>query len=420
INPHLSLSSGADDNWSFCERMVALRDSLPYEIDGLVFKVNNFDLQQRLGFISRAPRWAIAYKFPAQEALTQVENIEFQVGRTGAITPVARLKPVFVGGVNVSNATLHNMDEIERLDVRIGDWVVIHRAGDVIPKVARVELAKRSAEVSHAVVPSQCPQCESDVVKVEGEAVYRCTGGMACSAQRKEALIHYVSKKAMDIDGLGEKLIDILVEKSLVEKFSDIYQLNKLTLIRLDRMADKSAQKLLKAIEASKATTLAKFIYALGIREVGEATARNLALSFGFIEHLLAADTERLEQIDDVGPIVAKHIVNYFSVQANLDEIKALQGAGVHWDEAAPAQADELPLAGKTYVLTGTLEQMGRSEAKDILQSLGAKVSGSVSKKTDCVVAGAAAGSKLTKAQDLGIEVLDEQAFIDFVKAIKA
>ncbi|EPJ50943.1 MAG: DNA ligase [Osedax symbiont Rs2] len=416
INPHLLKSTGITDTISYIEKMQQLRSQLPYEIDGLVFKVNNFTLQQRLGFISRAPRWAIAYKFPAQEQITQVEKVEFQVGRTGAITPVARLTPVFVGGVTVSNATLHNMDEIDRLQLKVGDWVVVHRAGDVIPKVVRVIQDKRPDDAAEVEFPDGCPVCQSAIVKIEGEAISRCSGGLTCAAQRKEALVHYVSKKALDIDGLGEKLIDTLVSKEMVAKFDDIYYLSKVNLMRLERMGDKSVDKLLATIERTKKTSLEKFIYALGIREVGEATARNLANEFGFLQRIIDASVERLEQVTDVGPIVAKHIVSFFAQTHNLQVIDSLRSAGVTWPEAEPIAEDELLLAGKVYVLTGTLEQMGRSEAKAHLQEMGAKVAGSVSKKTDCVVAGAAAGSKLKKAEDLGIEVLTEQQFVDFLR----
>ncbi|EPJ46674.1 MAG: DNA ligase [Osedax symbiont Rs1] len=417
INPHLSKAQNIGDKISYIDTMQKLRDQLPYEIDGLVFKVNNYHLQQRLGFISRAPRWAIAYKFPAQEALTEVENVEFQVGRTGAITPVARLKPVFVGGVTVSNATLHNMDEIQRLGLQVKDTVVVHRAGDVIPKVVRVILEQRPADAYAVEFPTQCPVCQAEIVRIAGEVVSRCSGGLACAAQRKEALVHYVSKKALDIDGLGEKLIDTLVSKEMVAKFDDIYHLSKSNLMRLERMGDKSVDKLLQTIERTKQTSLARFIYALGIREVGEATARNLAREFGYLDRVMTASVERLEQVSDVGPIVAKHLASFFSQAQNLAVIDSLRTAGVNWPEAEPIAEAELSLANKVYVLTGTLEQMGRAEAKAHLQELGAKVAGSVSKKTDCVVAGTAAGSKLTKAQDLGVEILTEVEFIAFLKA---
>ncbi len=417
VNPHLSKAQNIGDKISYIDTMQKLRDQLPYEIDGLVFKVNNYHLQQRLGFISRAPRWAIAYKFPAQEALTEVENVEFQVGRTGAITPVARLKPVFVGGATVSNATLHNMDEIQRLGLQVKDTVVVHRAGDVIPKIVRVITEQRPANAFAIEFPTQCPVCQAEIVRIAGEVISRCSGGLTCAAQRKEALVHYVSKKALDIDGLGEKLIDTLVSKEMVAKFDDIYHLSKPNLMRLERMGDKSVDKLLQTIERTKQTSLARFIYALGIREVGEATARNLAREFGYLDRVMIASVERLEQVSDVGPIVAKHIASFFSQAQNLAVIDSLRAAGVHWPEAEPIVEAELSLANKVYVLSGTLEQMGRAEAKAHLQELGAKVAGSVSKKTDCVVAGTAAGSKLTKAQDLGIEILTEVEFIEFLKA---
>lgn len=417
INPYLDIAEGIEEAVEYYAKMVDVRNELPYEIDGLVFKVNQYSLQQRLGFISRAPRWAIAHKFPAEEAMTQIEKIEFQVGRTGAVTPVARLNSVFVGGVTVSNATLHNMDEIERLGVKEKDWVVVHRAGDVIPKVARVIIEKRPADARDVTIPHECPICQSEVIRIEGEAIYRCTAGFNCPAQRKEALIHYASKKALDIDGLGEKLITMLVEKEMVAKLDDIYSLSRINLIRLERMGEKSVDKLLQVIEKTKITTLERFIYALGIREVGEATARNLAIEFGFLERIIDADVQRLEQVTDVGPIVAQHIASFFSQDNNISMINRLKDAGVNWPESEPQVKEALPLADKTYVLTGTLEQMGRSEAKGFLQALGAKVSGSVSKKTDCVIAGAAAGSKLEKAEKLEIEVLTEVQFIEYLQS---
>ncbi|MEM5528668.1 NAD-dependent DNA ligase LigA [Gammaproteobacteria bacterium AS21] len=418
INPYLTKAVDIEQQLEFIEKMQALRENLPYEIDGLVFKVNDYALQQRLGFISRAPRWATAYKFPAQEAVTKIENVEFQVGRTGAVTPVARLEPVFVGGVTVSNATLHNMDEVARLDVKIGDYVVVHRAGDVIPKISRVLLEKRSADVSDVEFPNECPICQSQIVRITGEAISRCSGGLTCAAQRKEAIVHYVSKKALDIDGLGEKLIDTLVSKEMVINLDDLYNLSKINLLRLERMGEKSVDKLLKNIEQAKHTSLAKFIYALGIREVGEATARNLAVEFGFLDRIVAASVERLEQVSDVGPIVAKHIASFFAQTQNLQVIERLREAGVNWPESEPVAADTLALAGKVYVLTGTLQLMGRAEAKAYLQELGAKVSGSVSKNTDCVVAGEAAGSKLKKASDLGVKVLTEAEFVLFLQGL--
>ena len=417
ISHYLELVDGAEGCLDYYQRMAELRNGLLYEIDGLVFKVNEYSLQQRLGFVSRYPRWAIAHKFPAQEEMTQVENIEFQVGRTGAITPVARLKPVFVGGVTVSNATLHNMDEITRLDLKINDWVIIHRAGEVIPKVVRVVVAQRPDDVVDVVFPQHCPVCDSDVEKVEGEAIARCSGGLSCSAQRKEALRHYASRKALNIDGLGEKLIDALVEKGLLSSIADIYQLKRQDIADLDRMGEKSADNLLVAIDKSKSTSLAHFIYSLGIREVGEATARNLANAFGDLDGLIEASEEQLIAVSDVGDIVAHHILTFFQQPHNLEVISALRDAGVNWPIQEVAEAKAQPLLNKIYVLTGTLEHMGRDEAKEKLQQLGAKVSGSVSKKTDCVIAGPGAGSKLVKAESLGVAVLDEEGFIELLSS---
>ncbi|WP_375176823.1 NAD-dependent DNA ligase LigA [Marinobacter mobilis] len=416
INPEMSKVVGANGCLEAYEALLAKRADLPYEIDGIVFKVNRLDLQVRLGFVSRAPRWAIAHKFPAEEALTILEDVEFQVGRTGAVTPVARLKPVFVGGVTVSNATLHNMDEIERLDVRIGDTVFVRRAGDVIPQVVKVVADKRPAGAREIHLPSQCPVCDSDVIQVEGEAVARCSGGLFCPAQRKEAIRHYASRKAMDIEGLGDKLIDTLVERELVTTVADIYRLRKADLVGLERMGDKSAANLIKAIEGAKAPELWRFIYALGIREVGEATAKGLARHFGTLESLAAADEDTLQDVPDVGPIVAGHVHGFFTQPHNQETIQSLQANGVSWQQELVSE-DEQPLAGETWVLTGTLSKMSRAEAKDILERLGAKVAGSVSAKTSCVVAGEAAGSKLTKAQNLGVKVLDEDEFQAFLAA---
>ncbi len=388
------------------------RNDLAYEIDGIVFKVNHIEKQQQLGFISRAPRWAIARKFPAQEEMTILEGVDFQVGRTGAITPVARLKPVFVGGVTVSNATLHNMDEIRRLDVRIGDTVIIHRAGDVIPKVARVLLDKRPDNVSPIEMLTACPVCGSQIERVEDEAIARCSGGLFCGAQRKEAIKHFSSRKAMDIDGLGDKIVEQLVDEGLIESFVDLYKLDLEKVAQLERMAQKSAQNLLQSIENSKKTTLAKFLFSLGIREVGITTAQNLQNFFLDIRTLVKADFDTLISVPDVGPIVAKYILSFFAEPHNQTVIDGLLSVGIHWPKVAVKSQDELPLLGKTYVVTGTLSLMGRDDAKGYLQSLGAKVSGSVSAKTHALVAGEKAGSKLKKAQDLGLEVLDEGAFI--------
>ncbi|WP_206441507.1 NAD-dependent DNA ligase LigA [Amphritea opalescens] len=411
INAEMAVVQGAKGCLEYFDALSERRNQLAYEIDGIVFKVNDIALQQRLGFVSRAPRWAIAHKFPAQEEMTIVNAIEFQVGRTGAITPVARLQPVFVGGVTVSNATLHNMDEVERLDIRAGDSVIIRRAGDVIPQVVSVVLELRPANTEVVQLPQRCPVCDSEIIRVDSEAVARCSGGLSCAAQRKEALKHYVSRKAMDIDGLGEKLIDGLVEKELVHSPADLYRLHHLQLASMERMGDKSATKLLQSIEKSKATELANFIYALGIREVGEATARTLALHFGSLEAVMSASEEELQAAPDIGPIVAQYIVSFFHQVHNREVIEALRAAGVHWQNVEVDHQD-LPLAGQTWVLTGTLEQMPRTEAKKQLLALGAKVAGSVSKKTDCVVAGPGAGSKLQKAEELNIPVMDEPQLI--------
>lgn len=394
------------------------RDQLPYDIDGIVFKVNSRRLQERLGFVSRAPRWAIAYKFPAQEEITLLQEVEFQVGRTGAVTPVARLEPVFVGGVTVSNATLHNKDEVERLGVMEGDTVIVRRAGDVIPQVVSVVQSRRPDDAKAIVFPLTCPVCDSPTEVTSGEAITRCTGGLICEAQRKEAIKHFSSRKAMDIDGLGDKIVEQLVDEGLIHSVADLFQLQVEQLTTLDRMGEKSASNLVAALELSKATTLDRFIYALGIREVGEATARTLARHFGNLSALMTCNEESLQDIDDVGPVVAHYITDFFKQSHNCEAITALQNSGVHWSDIEVSQEAE-PLAGKTYVLTGKLELMSRSEAKEKLQNLGAKVAGSVSVKTDCVIAGPAAGSKLTKAESLGIPVMDEQELIDFLQGFQ-
>jgi DNA ligase (NAD+) len=414
INPEMSLAIGADQCLEAYEALMAKRDSLPYEIDGIVFKVNRLDLQQQLGFVSRAPRWAIAQKFPAQEELTVVESVEFQVGRTGAITPVARLKPVFVGGVTVSNATLHNMDEVRRLDLHIGDTVFIRRAGDVIPKVVKVVQDKRRADAGVIELPAQCPACGSDVVQIEGEVIARCSGGLFCPAQRKEAIRHYASRKALDIEGLGDKWVDILVDSEKVETIADLYRLRKADLTGLERMGDKSASNLIAAIDASRQPLLWRFLYALGIREVGEATAKSLAGYFGRLEAIAEADESALQAVSDVGPIVAGHLRSFFEQSHNQEILHNLKQAGVIW-QTQEITAVSRPLHAQTWVLTGTMEQMTREQAKQKLEGLGAKVAGSVSKKTACVVAGEAAGSKLTKAQQLGVEVLSEQGLLDLL-----
>ena len=419
INEHLQQTLGVDGCQRYFEHMGTLRDSLDYDIDGVVFKVDDIGLQQILGFVARAPRWAIACKFPAQEKATRLLGVDFQVGRTGAVTPVARLEPVFVGGVTVSNATLHNMDEIERLNLMVGDQVIVRRAGDVIPQVVAVVESMRPDDAIPVQLPSHCPVCGSDVERLEGEAVARCSGGLYCAAQRKESIIHYASRKAMDIEGLGDKLVEMLVDQDLVKQIPDLYQLELEQISALERMGDKSAQNLLDALEESKDTSLARFIYALGIREVGEVTAQQLAQSFGDLLALMQADEEALLEVPDVGPIVARHLRTFFSQPHNVETIENLLAAGVRWPQVEQPAADSQPLKGKTYVLTGTLETMTRDEAKRRLLALGAKVSGSVSKQTHCVVAGSGAGSKLTKAEKLGVSVIDEQALLQMLAELE-
>jgi DNA ligase (NAD+) len=415
ISDEIRRGEGAAFVQSFYEDIQQRREGLPYEIDGVVIKVDSSRWQNELGFVSRAPRWATAYKFPAQEAVTTIQAIEFQVGRTGALTPVARLAPVFVGGVTVSNATLHNFDEIERMDVRVGDSVVIYRAGDVIPKVVRVLAERRPADALPVVLPTQCPVCGSDVERPEDEAIARCSGGLFCPAQQKEALKHFVSRRAMDIEGLGDKWIEQLVDLGLIKSSADLFRLKKDDLTPLERMGEKSADNLIKAIAQGKATTLPRFLYALGIREVGEATALQLARHFGRLDALMMADEAALMQVPDVGPVVAESIATFFRQPHNREVIEQLVELGVHWEDLE-AQADKpQPLAGQTWVLTGSLATMSRDQAKEKLQQLGAKVSGSVSKKTYCVVAGEAAGSKLADAEKLGVQVMDEAAFVELL-----
>ena len=401
--------TGIDGCMAFYQDIGSRRDALAYDIDGVVYKVNHLDYQKELGFVSRAPRWAIAHKFPAEEELTLVRDIEFQVGRTGAITPVARLEPVFVGGVTVSNATLHNMDELHRKDVRVGDTVIVRRAGDVIPEVVKVIPGKRPAKTKIVKAPTKCPVCGSAVARAEDEAVTRCSGGLFCSAQRSEALKHFVSRRALDVDGLGSKLIEQLVAVDRIKTPADIFGLEKEELIEMERMGEKSAENLLASIDKSKNTTLSRFLYALGIREVGEATASSLAAHYGKLEGIAAADEEALQQVDDVGPVVASRIRAFFAEKHNQEVIQRLIDSGVTWIETEPRQApvDGL-LSGKTFVLTGTLSSMTRDEAKDKILAVGGKVTGSVSKKTDFVVYGDNAGSKLTKAQNLNITTLNE------------
>jgi len=398
---------GAKGCYQYYEKLLKRRDKLPYEIDGIVYKVNRFDQQQTLGFVSRAPRWATAHKFPAQEKTTKLLAIDIQVGRTGALTPVARLEPVEVGGVTVTNATLHNQDEIERKDVRVGDTVIVRRAGDVIPEVVGSIKDKRKKGARKFKFPTQCPECDSEVVRIDGEAKARCSGGLYCPAQRKESIKHFASRRAMDIEGLGNKLVEQLVDEKLISDAADLYTLSASQLAGMERMGEKSANNLIESLEKSKSITLPRFIFSLGIREVGEATARSLANHFGNLEKIMAATSEDLEQVPDVGPVVARNIETFDHQSHNRDVIDKLIKNGVHWDDVEVNDATEQPLAGQIIVLTGALS-MPRGEAKDTLQAMGAKVSGSVSKKTTVVIAGADAGSKLTKANDLGILVLDE------------
>jgi len=412
VSSEIKVVKGAEGCLAYHQSISEKRDSLGYEIDGVVNKVNSIELQEELGFVARAPRWAIAHKFPAQEEMTQLIGVDFQVGRTGALTPVARLEPVSVGGVTVSNATLHNMDEIARLDARIGDTVIIRRAGDVIPQVVSVILEKRPAKAEIILTPEHCPVCNSPVERTEGEAAIRCTGGLICSAQRKESIKHFASRKAMDIDGLGDKLVEIFADKGMVQSISDLYRLEASDIASLDRMGEKSSENLIEALEHSKNTTLPKFLYSLGIREVGEVTAKNIAHHFLTLDAIIKASQEELESVPDVGPIVAHHIRAFFDNVENLEQIEELKELGVNWPDIEKKSDDELPLKGKTYVITGTLEGISRPEAKAKLEALGAKVSGSVSSKTTGLIAGASAGSKLKKAQELGVEVLD-QSFLD-------
>ena len=427
VSRECRVAEGAQELVEFHRCIAAMRDSLPFDIDGVVYKVNSLTLQNELGFITREPRWAVAHKYPAEEQMTVVRGIDIQVGRTGKLTPVAKLEPVFVGGTTVSNATLHNEDETRRKDVRVGDTVIVRRAGDVIPEVVGVVLDRRLADIGkpfdlHKQLGGRCPICGSAIVREEGEADWRCTGGLFCPAQRQQALLHFASRRALDIEGLGYKLVEQLVDQEIVSTPADIYDKQKLnlqTLADLDRMGEKSAQNLLEAIEQSKHTTLARFIYALGIRNVGEATAKDLARYFGKLRNLIGADEDQLQRVSDVGPIVAQSIHAFFKEKHNIEVIENLLDAGrggIELEEYEGEPAEELPLAGKTFVLTGTLPSMSRDEAKAKLEALGAKVAGSVSKKTDYVVAGAEAGSKLEKAQELNVTVLDGQQFLRMLK----
>jgi DNA ligase (NAD+) len=406
---------GAAGLVDFHQRMGQARDGLPFDIDGVVYKVNSLAAQRQLGFVTREPRWAVAHKYPAQEQLTTVQAIEVQVGRTGKLTPVAKLAPVFVGGVTVTNATLHNEDEARRKDVRVGDTVVVRRAGDVIPEVVSVVLEKRLQDAQIFTMLHQCPVCGSPAVREEGEADYRCTGGLFCSAQRKQAILHFAHRRAVEIEDLGDKLVEQLVDAGVVKTLPDLYRMGFTALVTLERMAEKSANNVLASIEKSKQTTLPRFLFGLGIRHVGEATAKELARHFGKMDAIMDATVDQLLQVADVGPIVALSLRTFFDQPHNREVVEQLRACGVTWTEGEPTAGASLPLAGQTFVLTGTLPTLSRDQAKDMLETLGAKVAGSVSKKTHCVVAGAEAGSKLDKAQELGIKVLDEAGLLALV-----
>ncbi|SFC62037.1 DNA ligase (NAD+) [Polaromonas sp. OV174] len=405
-------AQGATELIAFHQRMGAARDSLPYDIDGVVYKVNSLALQRQMGFVTREPRWAVAHKYPAQEQLTTVLAIDVQVGRTGKLTPVAKLAPVFVGGVTVTNATLHNEDEARRKDVRVGDTVIVRRAGDVIPEVVSVLLDKRVADAPQFTMPRQCPVCGSAAVREEGEADYRCTGGLFCGAQRKEAILHFAHRRAVEVEGLGDKLVEQMVDANVIRTLPDLYKLGFTALASLDRMADKSANKLLEALEKSKQTTLPRFLFGLGIRHVGEATAKELARHFGKLDAIMDATEEQLLEVSDVGPIVAQSLRTFFEQPHNREVVEQLRACGVTWEEGEPAARAPQPLSGKTLVITGTLPSLSRDEAKDMVEAAGGKVAGSVSKKTDYVVAGAEAGSKLLKAQELGLAIIDEAGLL--------
>ena len=415
INPESQVVKGVKGCHEYYEKLASKRDSLPDEIDGIVYKVDSIEFQNILGFVSRAPRWAIARKFPAQEEITKLLAIDIQVGRTGALTPVARLEPVFVGGVTVSNATLHNQDEIDRLDVRVGDAVIVRRAGDVIPQIVSVVKSKREGKPRRFHLPAKCPVCGSETARFDDEAVTFCTGGLYCEAQRKEAIKHFASRRAMNIDGLGDKLVEQLVDEGLIHTIADLYHLDLERLIQLERMAEKSAKNLIASLEKSKKTTLARFIFSLGIHSVGETTAQTLANHFTTLDNLIKADEEKLLFVPDVGPIVAGNLITFFKQEHNLEVVEQLIAVGINWPKIKKKSANEQPLAGKTFVVTGTLETMGRNDAKAALLDLGAKVSGSVSKKTDYVVVGENPGSKATKAEDLGVTILDEKALIELL-----
>jgi len=420
INSEMAVKKNIQGCLDYYQQLDKKRNRLPYDIDGIVYKVNDLALQEKLGFIAKSPRWAVARKFPAQEEMTRVLDVEFQVGRTGAITPVARLEPVFVGGVTVSNATLHNMDEVERLDVRVGDTVIVRRAGDVIPQVAQVVKENRPAHARKIQLPKQCPVCASPVERVEGEAVARCTGGLICQAQLKESIKHFASRRAMDVEGLGDRIVEQMVDEKLILSIADLYSLSLEQIAALERMGNKSAQNLLDALEKSKQTTLARFVYALGIREVGEATAATLANHFGTLKELMDASEPQLLEVNDVGPVVAHYLLEFFSQDKHRNLISQLKKSGIYWDENKNSSRDEKPLSGLIYVLTGTLESLSRDEAKDRLQALGAKVAGSVSKNTNVVVAGPGAGSKLAKAEELGVEIYDEEKLLNQLRKLES
>ena len=415
INPESRVVIGAQGCVDYYENLAKKHNDLPDEIDGIVYKVNELKFQDVMGFVSRAPRWAIARKFPAQEEMTKLTGIDIQVGRTGALTPVARLEPVFVGGVTVSNATLHNQDEIDRLDVRVGDNVIVRRAGDVIPQIVSVVKSKRTGKPRRFHLPDTCPVCGSETARFEDEAVTFCTGGLFCEAQRKEAIKHFASRRAMNVDGLGDKLVEQLVDEGLIHTIADLYQLGVDDLSKLERMAEKSAKNLVASLEKSKKTTLARFVFSLGIHSIGETTAQTLANHFSTLENIMNADEEKLLAVPDIGPIVAENLITFFKQKHNIEVVEQLIAVGINWPKIKKKSVNEQPLAGKIFVVTGTLETMGRNDAKAALQELGAKVSGSVSKKTDYVVVGDNPGSKATQATDLGITILDEKAFTELL-----
>ncbi|MGB3070033.1 MAG: NAD-dependent DNA ligase LigA [Ottowia sp.] len=412
VSSLIARAQGAEELVAYHQKIAAERDNLPFDIDGVVYKVDSLELQRRLGFVSREPRWAVAHKYPAQEQLTTVQTIDVQVGRTGKLTPVAKLAPVFVGGVTVTNATLHNELEARRKDVRVGDTVIVRRAGDVIPEIVAVLPEKRVPGAGEFTMPATCPVCGSDVVREEGEADHRCTGGLFCAAQRKEAMLHFASRRAMDVEGLGDKLVEQLVDSGVVKTLPDLYKLGLSSLVALDRMAQKSAQNIVDALNKSRQTTLARFLFALGIRHVGETTAKDLARHFGNLDAIMSASTEHLLQVPDVGPVVAQSLRTFFDQPHNREVVEQLRAAGIEWKEGEPSPAALLPLAGKTFVLTGTFPTLSREQAKEMLEAAGAKVAGSVSKKTHYVVAGAEAGSKLDKARELGLNILDEAGML--------